>query len=170
LLREAVEVDPSHEEAALYLAFIDAHEGRSIKAAEAYRAVFDSAVDEVNRGLAIVQLGLLYLTEGQYKKAATCFRWVTTCGLADRDDRFWFARFNLGMVYANWQRADRSLSFFRELLDRHPSRVEEVGQAFLNAPKMRAAIDGQAGFAEALVERCPELFHGDSSASIGNDS
>lgn len=170
LLAEAVTVDPSHEEARLYLAFLHAHEGKTLKAAEEYRDIFETAVSETNRGLAIVQLGLLYSTEDHYKRAAACFRWVTCCGLADRDDRFWFARFNLGMVYANWRRPKRSLQYFRELLDRHPGRLQEVAEAFFQSPNLRKSISSQDGFPEALASRCPELFHPEAAGPAGLDS
>jgi hypothetical protein len=87
-----------------------------------------------------------------------CWRWVTVSGLADLDDRFFVARFNLGMVYALDRNPRRSLDYFRELLDHHPARAGEVAQLFARSSHLRAAIDAQAGFAEALLETCPELF------------
>lgn len=169
LLKEALEVDPSHEEALLYLAFIDAQDGRTLRAAEQYRNIFDTAVSETNRGLAIIQLGLLYSAEENYKKATACWRWVTINGLHERDDRFWFVHFNLGMVYANWHRPERSLPYFRDLLDRNPSRVNDIVEAFAQSPKLRASIDTQPGFAEALLRQCPELFQTQPHGSSGSN-
>lgn len=159
LLEEAIAADPSHEEAHLYLAFLHAREGRRIRAAEEYRRIFNTAVEETNRGHAAIQLGRLHSSEKNYKKALACWRWVTISGLADLDDRFFVARFNLGMVYALMSNRKRSLGYFRELLDRHPTRVSEVAQLFARSPKLRAAIDDQRGFAEELVSTCPELFN-----------
>jgi hypothetical protein len=88
---------------------------------------------------------------------------VTITGLADRDDRFWFARFNLGQVYARKKRPERALAYFRELLDKHAGRVAEVAEAFARSPKLRETIDSQEGFAEALLRRCPELFDREAS-------
>lgn len=158
LLEEAIAADPSHEEAQLYLAFLHAREGRRIRAAEEYRRIFNTAVEETNRGHAAIQLGRLHSSEKNYKKALACWRWVTISGLADLDDRFFVARFNLGMVYALMGEPKRSLAYFRELLDRHPTRVSEVADLFARSPKLRAAIDEQRGFAEELVSTCPELF------------
>jgi tetratricopeptide (TPR) repeat protein len=158
LLQEALTVDPEHEEARLYVAFVHAHEGRNLRAAEEYRAVFDRSVSDVNRGLAAIQLGRLHSSEDNFSRAIACFRWVTITGLADRDDRFWFARFNLGQVYARRLSPDRSLNYFRELLDKHPTRVGEVAEAFARSPRLRETIDTQPGFGQALFDRCPELF------------
>jgi tetratricopeptide (TPR) repeat protein len=135
LLEEAIATDPSHEEARLYLAFLHGHEGKRIRAAEEYRAIFNSAISDSNRGHAAIQLGL-----------------------ADEDERFFVARFNLGMVYALMRNQGRSLAYFRELLDRHPERVGEIAGLFGRSPRLREAIDAQSGFGEALVQTCPELF------------
>ena len=158
LLEEAIAADPSHEEAQLYLAFLHGHQGRRLTAAEEYRQIFNTAVSEQNRGHAAIQLGRLHSAERSYKKAIACWRWVTISGLADLDERFFVARFNLGMVYALIGNQPRSLQYFRELLDRHPARAGEVAELFARSPKLRESIDSQSGFAAALLETCPELF------------
>ena len=158
LLEEAIAADPSHEEAQLYLAFLHAHEGRRLLAAEEYRRIFDTGLDDRNRGHAAIQLGRLHSAEKVYPKAIALWRWVTTSGLADSDDRFFVARFNLGMVYALTRNQKRSLAYFRELLDRHPSRTGEVADLFRRSSGLRDSIDSQPGFAEALLRTCPELF------------
>lgn len=158
LLEEAIATDPSHEEARLYLAFLHGHEGKRIRAAEEYREIFNTAISDTNRGHAAIQLGRLHSAEKDYRKALVCWRWVTMSGLADSDERFFVARFNLGMVYALMRNQTRSLVYFRELLDRHPSKVGEIAGLFARSPRLREAIDGQRGFAEALVRTCPELF------------
>jgi len=158
LLQEALEVEPGHEEARLYTAFLHAREGRPLQAAKEYRRVFDTAVEDANRGHAAIQLGRLHSQEGDYRKAVAWFRWVTMSGLAEADDRFWVARFNLGMVLALDGNRRRSLEYFRALLDRHPGRAGEVACSIENSPGLREAIDRQKGFAEELRGTCPELF------------
>ncbi len=158
LLEEAISTDPSHEEAQLYLAFLHGHEGKRLTAAEEYRRIFQTAMSPANRGHAAIQLGRLHSSEKNYRKAIACWRWVTISGLADEDDRFFVARFNLGMVYALTRNRKRSLGYFRELIDRHPDRTGEVAELFSRSPRLRESIDAQPGFAESLVATCPELF------------
>lgn len=158
LLEEAIATDPSHEEAQLYLAFLHGHEGKRLTAAEEYRRIFQTAMSPANRGHAAIQLGRLHSSEKNYRKAIACWRWVTISGLADEDDRFFVARFNLGMVYALTRNRARSLGYFRTLLDHHPDRTAEVAELFSRSPRLREAIDAQPGFAEALVAAVPELF------------
>lgn len=158
LLEEALAADAAHEEARLYLAWLDAHEGKPVRAARAFRQIFRNSVSDENRAHAAVQLGKLYADEGELKKALACNRWIVASGLADRDDRFFFARFNLGLYHADLRQPVRALRVFRELLDRHPGRVAEVAELFLRSPKTRAVIDQQPGLAEGLLRTCPELF------------
>lgn len=157
LLQQALETDPTHEEAKLYLAFLHAHEGRKLQAADLYRDVFDTALCAENRGHAANQLGQLHSYEDDWRRALVCWRWLTIHGLAQSDDRFWMTPFNIGVAYAHLGDRDRSLRYFRWLLDAHPGRVADVAEAFAN-PAIQTLIDSQAGFPEALVERCPELF------------
>ncbi len=158
LLEAAIGADPTHEEARLYLAWLDAHEGKKIRAANAFRQIFRTAIDDANRGHALVQLGKLLAEEGEFKQAIACNRWLTISGLADRDSRFFFARFNVGMHYAHLRDPARSVAAFRALLDRNPDRVPEIADLFMRSPRLRAVIDHQPGFAEALLQACPELF------------
>lgn len=161
LLGEAIDADPSHEEARIYLAFLHAHEGKSILAAEEYRAVFNAAIRDENRGHAAVQLGRLHVQEGNHQKALACFRWVQMSGLYAREERFFFVGFNVGHQYALLGERERALRAFRDLLDRYPQRLPEVAQLFARATALlRPAIESQPGFLEALVSTCPELFGG----------
>ncbi|MEW6073181.1 MAG: tetratricopeptide repeat protein [Planctomycetota bacterium] len=158
LLQEAVAADPTNEEARLYLAFLDAKEGKKLRAANQFRQVFRTGRSSANRAHAAIQLGLLYEEEGEYRKAIACCRWVTISGAEARDARFFFVRFNIGMYYAHLAERERSLRAFRGLIDHHPDRVAEIVRLFGRSPGLRAAIDAQPGFGEALVARCPEIF------------
>jgi tetratricopeptide (TPR) repeat protein len=158
LLNEALQADPDHEEAKLYQAFLLAHEGQTLEAAGRYREILNTAVNEDNRGHAAMQLGKLYVSQRSYRKSVACFRWMTMSGLADADDRFFGARFNLGKAYAMLGDSERALAAFETLLERHPGRVAEVARLFSNAPLLRSAIDSIPGFTEALLQRCPALF------------
>jgi len=158
LLQEALSVEPDHEEARLYVALVLKTEGKLVKSAEMYREVFDTALDPKNRVFAAVNLGRLYHAEEDRRKALICWRWALMSGHADLDDRFWFVRFNIGLAYAEERNQARSLQYFRELLDRAPARAAEVAEAFARSPELRKTIDSQPGFAEALLNQCPELF------------
>jgi len=162
LLEQAVETDPSHEEARIYLAFVLAQEGRSLRAAEAYRAVFETALDRTNKGHAAMQLGRLFYLEGDHRAATRWWRWMTISGLADADPRFEGARLNLGVVYATTGNLGRSVDYFRALLDQHMQHHDGdatgVARLFAAHRDLRGLIDSRPGLTDLLVARCPELF------------
>jgi len=158
LLNEAIQADPSFEEPRLYLAFLDAKEGKRLRAARGFRRIFETGIIEANRAHAAVQLGLLFEEEEEYKKAIACNRWVLMSGVEERDARFFFVHFNIGMYYAHLGSPERSIASFRSLLDRHPDRVAETVALLRRSPLLQTAIDLQPGFSERLIRVCPELF------------
>ncbi|QDU69215.1 zf-HC2 domain-containing protein [Engelhardtia mirabilis] len=158
LLDEALAIEPDFEHALLYLAFIDLHEKKVLKAAKRFREVFETAIDPGSRGHAAVQLGKLHTDEGEYRDALLWFRWIGISGLADLDSRFFFVRFNIGLCHAHLRRADRAIEAFRGMLDRYPDRVGELVGFFARSKELQRVIDSQPGFTDELVARCPELF------------
>ena len=78
--------------------------------------------------------------------------------LADAEERFHVARFNIGINYAHLGDRERSLRAFRELIDRHTGQLTDIIQLFAESPATRTVIAHQPGFAEALARTCPELF------------
>jgi len=169
LLDESLDADPSHEEARLYLAFLHAHEGKTLRAAQEYKEVFDTAIDDRNRGHAAMQLGNLHGREGDYKKALACYRWITISGLDKADDRFFGARFNIGKCWTMLGDRGRAVQTFRDLLDTHPDRIVEVAKFFAGAPSLRNRIDSIPGFPEELVAKCPELFTSAARGGAGDE-
>jgi len=157
LLEEALASDPEHEEARIYLAWLDAHEGKCIRAARTLRQVFRSSVNDGNRAHAAILLGKLLSEEGEHKKAIACNRWVVASGLLERDDRYFYARFNIGIHYAALGERERCVHAFRELLDRHPARAADVVRLFQRSATTLAKIQRQPGFLESLLRTCPEL-------------
>jgi len=161
LLEEALAVDPELSEARLYRALVHSHEGRRMRAAEDLRHVFDTAMDEVNRGHAAMQLGKLYGAEGDHRRALVCFRWVTMSGLAELEPRFALAHHNRAICQVWLGHADRALASLRQLLDEFPELTERVAEMLAGStPKLQARMTALPGFAEGLIETCPELFSG----------
>jgi tetratricopeptide (TPR) repeat protein len=159
LLEEAIAVDPTHEGARLYLAWLLAQEGKRVRAAAEFRRIFRTAFDPENRGHAATQLGMLHGLEKEWRKALACFRWVRMSGLEERDSRFLVAGFDEAVCWAHLRRPERCIDAFRALLDRHPARVSDVVEAFAaSPPELREVIDDQPELVRGLLATCPELF------------
>jgi tetratricopeptide (TPR) repeat protein len=110
-----------------------------------------------------MQLGLLHGSQGDYRRALACFRWVTISGLPKRDARFFVAHFDVGLYYALLGDDERALQGFRRLLDQHPERLSELLELFANEESLRAVLETRPNLARALASRCPELFKSSSS-------
>ena len=170
LLEQALEIEDDHEEARIYLAFVHGLQGRNLRAERLYKEVFDTAVNPDNRGHAAMQIGQLYTQEGDHRRAAHYYRWVTLSGLASSEPRFWPAYFNLGIASVGMGRAGRGLLWLRELLDRYPDRAPEVASMSMQSPTLRRAVDGDAEFAARFEQACPELFSVGSQGGTVDDS
>jgi len=158
LLQECLALESDYEPALLYVAFLEMHEGRRVKAVRLFEQVFRTAVDPASRGHAAIMIGKIHEEDEDYRTALKWFRWVGISGLADDMPQFFFARFNSGLCYAHLERQEHALDTFRTMLDRHPDRVADLASFFARSPALRLEVESQPGFADALVERCPELF------------
>jgi len=161
LLDQAIEIDPSHEESKIYLAFVHAREGRPLRAATLYREVFDTAMSLDNRGHAAMQLGRLHYGEGDYRQALVLWRWMTVSGLVAQEPRFNLAHFNIGVAYAALGKDERAVDSFRRLLDIHldsDGDPADIATLFVENEDARALFESSPGFVQRLTQRLPELF------------
>ncbi len=161
LLSQAIEIDPSHEEARIYLAYVYGREGKKLKAASLYRDVFDTALSLSNRGHAAMQLGRLHFGEGDLREALVLWRWMNISGLSSSEARFNVVRFNIGVAYAQLGHDQRALAAFRQLLDVQldsGGSPSEVAALFVENPDAREIFEARPGFLSQLVAQLPELF------------
>ncbi len=168
LLEQAIEIDPSHEEARIYLGFLFAREGKSLRASALYRDVFDTAMNLENRGHAAMQLGRLHYLEGDVREALVLWRWMTISGLSASDARFNVVRFNIGIAYATIGRDARALDAFRALMDNHldgGGDPSDIAALFVDNEDARKIFESRPGFLANLTMRLPELFETDSTTS-----
>jgi hypothetical protein len=88
-------------------------------------------------------------------------------GLEERDERFYFVLFNIGVMYAQMRDSRRSLDYFRRLLDRHPEQASATSSRLFATREALAAGDrGTTWFRRASSSpRCPELFDATAESS-----
>jgi len=161
LLEQAVEVDPSHEEARIYLAYIFSSEGKSLRAADLYHDVFDTGIDVANRGHAAMQLGRMRHREGDLRGALRFWRWMSMAGLEQVDGRFSLVHFNIGLAQLQAGREDVALGSFRRLVDgclAAETPLAEVASLFLENDDARRLLEASEGFVPRLARTIPEVF------------
>ena len=165
LIEYARAVDPTHEEARIYSAFLYVRDGQRAKGIALYKSVLADARKLANRGHAAIQLGRIESSRGRWLEAVKYWRWVTYSGLADAEGKFWPARFNLGLAFAHLEDPERSLGYFRALVCAHSDHVEEAARAFA-APEAQEAIGRHPGLVDGLRRHCPELFGTPKAATL----
>ncbi len=161
LLSQSIEIDPSHEEARIYLAYVYGREGKKLKAASLYRDVFDTAMSLSNRGHAAMQLGRLHFGEGDLREALVLWRWMNISGLSSSEARFNVVRFNIGVAYAQLGQDQRALGSFRQLLDvqlESGGSPAEIAALFVENPDAKQIFEARPGFLSQLLTQLPELF------------
>ena len=161
LLGQAIEIDPSHEEARIYLAYVYAGEGKKLKAAALYRDVFDTGLSLPNRGHAAMQLGRLHFNEGDLREALVLWRWMNISGLSSSERRFNVVRFNIGVAYLMLGQEQRALAAFRQLLDVHldsGGASAEIAALFVENPDAKEIFEAKPAFLSQLLAQLPELF------------
>ena len=168
LLEQAIEVDGSHEEARIYLAFLLGQDGMHLRASQHFSDVFETSIDLTNRGHAAMQLGRIFHREGDLRGALRHWRWMSIAGLVELDSRFALVYFNIGIAELERGFDDRALDAFQRLFDVHRDSgrpVEDVARLFTDNEDAREIIDGIPGFLARLAERLPELFDAPESAA-----
>ncbi len=166
LLNEAIRADPTHEEARIYRAWVNARENKRMAASKEFREVFRGALSDVNRGHAATQLGLLHVQEGDHRSALACFRWVRMSGLERRDERFFFVGFNIAVQQLALGNEDQALASLRRLLDEHAQSAAYVAELVSQSQTIQSSVETRPSFAQALLATCPELFQaGDARAA-----
>ncbi|MEZ6019838.1 MAG: hypothetical protein R3F17_06960 [Planctomycetota bacterium] len=158
LLEQALDVEPDHEEARIYLAYVHGTQGRHLQAERLYREVFDTAMVPENRGHAAMQLGQLFTSEKDHRQASVYYRWVTLSGLAEQEPRFWPAYFNMAIGQLGLGRTEASLYWFRKLLDQQAGCAPKVAAWCMDSPTFRDQFDRNPDFVALFERRCPELF------------
>ena len=173
LLSQAVDIDPSHEEARIYLAYVSDRGGHPLRASRLFRDVFDTAMSESNRAHAAMQLGRLHFREEDYRTAVVFWRWLSISGVVRRDARFVGGLFNLGLGEAARGRDDAALSAFRRLLDTHlesGGSSSDIAAMFLDNEDCKALLESRPGLTTRLVAELPELFEPDAGTEASPES
>jgi tetratricopeptide (TPR) repeat protein len=158
LLEESLVVRPNFAEPRLYLGFHRQVSGDLDGAEIEYRRVFRTARKLANRVHAAVQLGMVHHDRGDYRRAVACYRWVRASGVLERDDRFFFVYYNLGLVYARLGNLEAAVEAFRALRREHPDRLERVRSYLEKAQEFRDLLAERPEFRRRLEGVCGEIF------------
>lgn len=128
LLTECVTLTPEHYQARIYLGLVHHVRGQRGMARKQFAAVLTGTDDSIIRAFALVNLGNVFLDEGDCEGAIELFLQLVETGIIAKQPRFGMAYFNLALAYGLLERFDESRMWFRRLHDELPHKRPSVAR------------------------------------------
>ncbi len=157
-LEEALALDPSLDEARIYLAFRHTAVGRSDRARIQLRKVYLDGRTPVLRLLALQFLGKLHAQEGDYRRAIECYEEVVSAQESTREPGLFPSFLNLAVNYAKAGDVDRATASFSDLAGRFPERLPQIRELLSRKSWFQAVLRDNHTLKRSLATRAPALF------------
>ncbi len=158
LLREALQLDADLHEARIYLGHALHIFGERDEARDEFARVLRHASDALVIGFATINLGNVFLEEGDVAASIPYFERVVELGLVAAEPRFFTAYFNLALAHGLLARFDSAERWFHRLYDEFPHKRRLVGIEIGKRRLLGAAIDRRAGQRQRWAAAFPEWF------------
>ena len=158
LLRECLVLDPSFQEARIYLGMVHHVMERSTDAERDFEQVLASSQDENLRGFAQVNLGNVFLETDRCERAIELFEGVVESGLVDRQPRFGMIYFNLALACGLLRRFDRAAKWFTRLEKELPHKKAMVARELQIRDNLKEALAEDPRAARRLASQFPGWF------------
>jgi tetratricopeptide (TPR) repeat protein len=168
LLTECLVLDPTSEDARIYLGLVHYARGQRALARKQFRLVLDGSSSLVMRGYALSNLSNIHLDEGDCDGAISLLLQLVESGAYREQPRLVAAFFNLGLAYGFRGGFDESMHWFGRLHSEAPHRRRWVAQElsrrshFLHLvqthPAAKPLAEALPTWFPALGPRAPEAF------------
>lgn len=168
LLTECLELDPDHHEARIYLAMVCAAQDRLPEARTALESVLrrtelsggptPTVGMTANRAYALLNLGNVYMEEGDCPRAIELFMELVDSGAASGHPRFGMVYFNLALAHGYLGEHEVAIGWFNRLHQELPHKRPMIGRELATKREFLEAIAQQPGFIERLAKTFPAWF------------
>lgn len=122
LLTECLALDPSADDARIYLGLVHYARGQRALARRQFDHVLQKSKDAVMRGFALSNLSNIHLDEGDFDGAVALLLEVVQSGAAKKQPRLIAAHFNLALAFGLKGGFEESLRWFEQLHRDAPHR------------------------------------------------
>lgn len=157
-LEEALALQPERDEARLWLGFVHALQGRHDRARLEFRRVYLDGQRIVHRLMALQSLGKLHSVEGDYRRAAECFREVVAYEGAEVEPGLFASFLNLPVNCAKAGLHQESVSHFADLTRRFPARVAQIRGLLARKSHFQHLLTHDPRLHADLSRHVPSLF------------
>lgn len=154
LLTECLLLQPSHDEARIYLGLVHHVRGQRTLARRQFAEVLAGTDDRVMRGYALLNLGNVHIDEGDCDGAIELLLQLVDSGVIEQQPRLGMAYFNLGLAYGLLGQFERSLEWFGRLHDELPHKrgaiARELGRRIQFVHLLRSRPEIERRFAASF--------------------
>jgi hypothetical protein len=155
LLAECIALDPGYHEARIYAGLVHHVRGQRALARKEFQLVLTACNDRRVRGFALLNLGNIYLDEGDCDQAVKLLLELVDSGVVQEHPTLGTAYFNLGLAYGmsgsfrdsvHWfQRMERELPHRRAWMAKELERRRHFVHLVRNHPDAEVVIDAFPG-------------------------
>lgn len=157
LLTESLALDPTADDARIYLGLVHYARGQRALARRQFGHVLDSSADAVMRGFALSNLSNIHLDEGDFDGAVALLLEVVQSGAARKQPRLIAAHFNLALAFGLKGSFEESLHWFGRLHHDAPHRRRWVAGELRRRSHFLHLVHTHPE-ARQLADRLPQWF------------
>jgi len=157
LLTECLALDPTADDARIYLGLVHYARGQRALARRQFGHVLDKSADAVMRGFALSNLSNIHLDEGDFDGAVALLLEVVQSGAARKQPRLIAAHFNLALAFGLKGSFEESLHWFDQLHQDAPHRRRWVAGELRRRSHFLHLVHTHPE-ASQLADRLPQWF------------
>jgi tetratricopeptide (TPR) repeat protein len=158
LLCESLFLRPDYHEARIYLGHAYHVAGQHEIAQREFGIVLENATDVATRALALVNLGNVFLEQGEAERSIPYFRQIMELGLDAKQPVLFAACFNLALAHGHLERFDECRRWLASLHEMFPHKRRAVATELRNRTQFATALARHPQIVDELAAAFPAWF------------
>ncbi len=164
LLIECLMLTPERHEARIYLGMVFHVQQDRSQARREFAHVLAGTVDPNMRAFALLNMGNVYLEDGEFDGAISLFSELVDSGVIDDQPRFGIAYFNLALAYGLQGAFYTCFRWFEKLHDELPHLRARVARELARRSQFLKALDADRAQAHRFAAQFPVWFPANKEA------
>jgi tetratricopeptide (TPR) repeat protein len=158
LLHEALMLSPDFHEARIYLGHAYHVAQEKTLACREFKSVLRGAKDANMRGFALLNLGNVFLEEGELELATAYFKKLVDSGVVDKSPHFGLIYFNLALVYGLRELFSDCEVWLQKLYHEMPHKRSMIAEELRSRPQFTGVLSRHPEARESFARQFPCWF------------
>ncbi len=158
LLHEALMLSPDFHEARIYLGHAYHVSQEKTLACREFKSVLRGAKDANMRGFALLNLGNVFLEEGELELATAYFKKLVDSGVVHESPHFGLIYFNLALVYGLRELFSDCETWLQKLYNEMPHKRSMIAEELRSRPQFTGVLARHPEAREAFARQFPCWF------------